>query len=479
MEDLMAGLRKKLGGDSDWREREAAAGGDGAAARLCWMDSLVDERRMGEDVLRPFTDPGRFGRVKDPARALERIRKGGIYSADGKLRDRAADLAADLLSGRCALIFPTLGLGVSFEVRGTDRRSVEAPKEEKVLLGAKDAFNETLKTNVALVRRRLDRPEMRVEEVESRCRCPVQLRLVWMEGLADPGRVDTVRERLRRMDADALLTPAVLVQALSDEPESVLPQLLSTERADRFALNLLEGRVGVLADGLPLGWLAPAPMGQFFRVPEDEALHPVTASVLTALRFLGMLLSLLLPAFFVAVSMYHQEMLPPRLMQAVITAKLSVPFPSLVETVTMLAVIELLQEAGLHLPTPVGETISILGALLVGQAAIEAKLVSPVVVIAAALSAIAGYTTPSQEMAAALRLGRFLLVLAAGAGGMLGLSAGLTLLIHRLASLEVLGVPYASPFSTASLRLALRGILRRTGDAGRRRDETVAADHQM
>ena len=474
MPDLLEDLRDTFQNAADFKEQGVAAGGDGPKLRLLWLESLISGRDLGEELLRPLLDPKRFGGLSDGAEVLRQLLQGGVDVPDGTLRKTSREIAGDLLDGRCALVFRELNLAVTYELRSGERRGVEAPREEKVLLGGKDAFTETLRTNLGLVRRRLPSPGLMVEEVKTRCQCPTKVQLLWMDGVADPLRVTECRRRLSRIEADALLSASILQSALSDRPGSVFPQVLSTERSDRFALNLLEGRGGVLVDGLPLGWLAPAPLSQFFRVPEDEALHPWVGSALTMLRYLALLVGLALPALFVAISMYHQEMLPARLMEAIIEAKRSVPFPSGVETVVMLLAVELLQEAGLRLATPVGETVTVLGALLVGQAAIEAKLVSPVVVIVVSLATVAGYTSPSQEMAGALRLLRMLLVLAAAGWGMLGLSAGAILLVHYLCGIEVLGVPYLEPFSSGSLKKALGGLLRRPGDAAHRRDDSVA-----
>ena len=215
-----------------------------------------------------------------------------------------------------------------------------------------------------------------------------------------------MRRRLNKIKTDGILTSADIEENISDDPRSPFPQLITTERPDKFCLNILEGRVGILADGLPIGYLAPGTFSQFFKVPEDRAGHFTSATVLTVLRYAALLITLLLPAFYVAVAMYHQEMLPTKLMQSIIRSKQSVPFPTAVEVLLMLISFELLQEAGLRLPDPIGETVSIIGALIVGQSAVEAKVVSPVVIIVVAIAGIAGYTMPNQDMGAALRLCR-------------------------------------------------------------------------
>ena len=212
--------------------------------------------------------------------------------------------------------------------------------------------------------------------------------------------------RSTAIDIDALLTAGDLEEYIVDSPRSPLPQLLHTERPDTFAMHLLDGRVGVLVDGLPVGFLLPADLAAFMRVPEDSATHFAVASMLTLLRWAALAISLLLPAAFVAISMYHQEMLPVKLLLSMTAAKQYVPFGAAAEVIAMLLAFELLQEAGLRLPDPVGQTASIIGALIVGQSAVEAKVVSPIAVIVVALAGICGYAMPSRDLGAAVRLGR-------------------------------------------------------------------------
>ncbi len=470
---LINSVAAKFEGSLDFKQHAAYAGGNGAEALLCYLDSLVSTSQASELVLRPFTDPERFGGIHGASDAARLILRGGISCVIANLRADAESIAQDLLDGHCSIIFKAEAIAVTFEVRAQERRNVEAPKEEKVVKGAKDAFVETLRINIALVRRKMRHESIVIEKVTTNSACPTGVAMVYKRGFTSTGIVDEVRRRLERIDADAIISAAVIDQALCDRPGSIFPQLINTERADKFALNILEGRVGVLVDGLPMGWLAPGTFGQFFRVPEDEAQHTVVASILTLLRYGALILSLLLPAFYVAVAMYHQEMLPVKLMQAIITAKQSVPFPTAMETIAMLLAVELLQEAGLRLPNPVGETVSIIGALLVGQAAIDAKLVSPVVVIVVSLATIAGYTAPSQDMGSALRVCRMLLVLSAVAAGIVGVAAGLTMIIYYLCTIECLGVAYTTPFSTGNAKRVIKGFMRFRGDAGHRAETAL------
>jgi len=268
-----------------------------------------------------------------------------------------------------------------------------------------------------------------------------------------------LEKRLSAIDVDGLLTTGTLEEFLLPR-RSPFPQLSFTERPDRFAQELLSGRAGLLVDGLPLGILTQGTLAEQLKVTEDKAGHWLTASLLTLLRYAAMLLSLLLPALYVAVTVYHQEMIPTRLLLSIIQTKQDVPFSTAAETLGMLLAFELLQEAGLRLPESVGQTVSIIGALIVGQSAVEAKVLSPIVVIVVAVSGITGYTMPDQDLATALRLCRLVLVLLGLALGLFGLVLGLTLLLWYLCSLESFGTPYLAPFCDGGLKEVLRALLR-------------------
>ncbi len=442
-------------------------GGDGKlTAALCFLDGLTDNEAVSEDVLRPLWESGELAALEDPQRAAALLTEGLAWFCTAHCRDRLEDTARDLLGGCCALVLE--GTAVTFETRRPPGRSVEKPELEKAVKGAKDAFTEVFRVNTALLRQRLRTSELKISERTVGRRSRTRVALVYLEGLTDRGVVEELSRRLEKIDVDALLTTASLEEYLLPRL-SPFPQLSVTERPDRFAQELLLGRAGLLVDGLPLGFLLQGTLAQQLRVTEDSAGHWLAASLLTLLRYASMLLSLLLPALYVTVTVYHQEMLPDKLLLSVIRSKQDVPFSTAAETLGMLVAFELLQEAGLRLPESIGETVSIIGALIVGQSAVEARVISPIVVIVVAIAGITGFTTPNQDLASALRLCRFALVLLGLGMGLYGLVFGLMLLSYYLCTLESFGTAYLSPFCDgdggellrALLRLPLRRIRRR------------------
>ena len=469
-------LSSAYSGCADFESRRVLPGlmAGAPALTLCWLDGLVDGAALSEYVLRPLADVTLAAGPSGPAALLERCERGAVYDCVVRRRTELSDAVSDLASGYCALCFDSLGEALCFDVRTKASRAVGEPSVEKAIKGGKDAFVETLRTNTSLVRRKLRSPRLKLEQLTLGELSSTTVALLYIEGVAKPEHVALARDRLRSIEIDGLLAAGDLEEYIVDAPRSPLPQLLHTERADTFAIHLLDGRVGLLADGLPVGFLLPADLAAFLRVPEDSAMHFALASLLTLLRWAALALSLLLPACFVAIEMYHQEMLPVKLLLSMTAAKQYVPFSAAAEILMMLLAFELLQEAGLRLPDPVGQTASIIGALIVGQSAVEARVVSPIAVIVVALAGIAGYTMPSQDLGGALRLGRLALVAAAAALGLYGVLAGLTIIIWYTAGLESFGEAYTAPFTGSDSGALARVLLKRPNRANKLRSAHLA-----
>ena len=429
----------------DFESRRVYAGGTGAAVFACWLDGVTSGSDVAEQVLRPLTEPARFAGMKKPADVIAAIQNGGVYGPSMKKISAMDELVEAITYGCCALVFE--GAAFTFQVKTSQFRTVQEPTVEKSVKGGKDAFVEVMRVNTNLVRSRLHTPALKLAQTTVGRKSRSKAAVMWLEGVAEADLPQRMLARLAALDVDGAVMPDTLDSGLADMPRSPFPQLLHTERPDKFAALLLEGRVGVIVEGIPVGFLAPAFLPEFLKTAEDASQHFWAASAIRMLRWISLVMTLLLPAFYVAVATYHPEMLPTTLLLSVIESKQSVPFSTAVEILGLLLAFELLQEAGLRLPNPVGQTVSIIGALIVGQSAVEAKVVSPIAVIVVALAGIAGYTMPSQDLGAALRIFRFVLVLAATAAGMFGLIMGATLLIWHLCCLESFGRPYMTPLA--------------------------------
>ena len=450
---VTAGELKKIFSDCD--DFEARTVRIGLESRLtvtvCWLDGVVAAGDVSADILRPLTEGGRLADITSTREAVHRIEQGAVYSCSTRTRAKMDDAVFDLTNGSVALVFDAQRKAVTFEVRTSNVRAVSEPTIEKSVSGSKDAFVETLRINTSLVRRKLHTPALKLQQTVVGRQSETTV----------AARVQRILDRLDTIDEQALLGRGDLEPYLTHRPRALLPQLGQTERPDKFAGALLDGCVGLLVDGLPMGYLLPTTFRLLMHTPEDEAHNYLLASALIVLRYFALAISLMFPALYVAVAMYHQEMIPAKLLLSVIQAKQQVPFSVPTIILFMLIAFELLQEAGLRLPNSIGQTVSIIGALLVGQSAVDAKVVSPVAIIVVALAGIAGYTLPNQELSNAVRLLRLGLVLAAALAGLFGILAMLGLVIWYLCTIDSDGVAYMAPFVDSERPALWRTLLRR------------------
>ncbi len=426
---------------------------------LCFVAGMVRLERACDYVLKPLAQSRELSDCTLDE-AYELMRTGSVYDLSVTEKTTMDDAAATLINGDCLLLFGE-GKALSFMTGTEEKRSVSDPKNEPVIKGSRDSFVESIRTNTSLVRRRLRAPELKVREqiVGRQSMTPVDI--LYIKGIADPALVEETERRIKRIDIDALLMTGSLEEYVVDEIDTSFPLISYTERPDQFCQGLVEGRVGILIDGLPLGYLLPGDIRQFFKTGQDRSENWVVASALTVLRYLCMLITLFLPGIYVAAVLFHPEMIPLKLALSINAAKTDVPFTTVFEVIIMLLAFEVIQEAGLRLPGPIGQTVSILGGLVVGSAAVEAKIVSPVVLIVVAIAGIAGYTMPSLDFAGALRIWRFFLVFAAGVAGAFGLALVGAVLVYRLAMIESFGVAYLTPFaSNAGERVEGHVVLR-------------------
>ena len=453
-------LRERFQDCMDFSARQLGPADGRGGVTLYWIDGLVSSRGLAETVLHPLHAALCASGAPEAGACVEALLRGAVWAGPAQKRTDAEEVAQDLLHGCCAVLASPAGPAVCFEVKSEDGRAVSQPTIEKTVKGGKDAFVETLRTNTALVRKRLRTPRLKLIQTVLGRKSGTDVAVLYIEGVANPETVTQLRQRLQGVDIDGVTASGNLEQYLTDRPGCPFPQLLHTERPDTFASELLAGRVGLMADGLPLGFLLPATLSAFLHVSEDRAQHWLAASVLTLLRWFSLTVSLLLPALFTAIVMYHQEMIPTPLLLSIIEAKQLVPYSEAFEILGMLLAFELLMEAGLRLPDPVGDTVSIIGALIVGQSAVEAKVLSPISVIVVAVTAICGFTLPSRDLGAALRLLRLGLVAASIALGLYGLCLALALLLWYLCTVESFGVPYTAPMAEGGLAEICKAFLR-------------------
>ena len=349
---------------------------------------------------------------------------------------------AALLAGNGLLFLQGDDQAYKISSKGYPGLGVSKAESEKVMRGSREGFTESEKLNVALIRKRLRDPGMKVEEQQIGTRSHTMTALVYMEDLVYPRLLDTIRERMDAYEIDGILDSGMLEQLTEKHWLSPFPQFQSTQRPDRTAMELLDGRVAVLCDNSPTALLFPAGFSSYLRVSEDRYNRFELVTFERLLRYGAMLAALLISGLYLSVINFHTQILPTSLLLSLAEARSGVPFPALVEVLIMEISFEMIREAGVRMPGPLSGTIGIVGGLIIGDAAVSANLVSPMSVIVVAFSALSSFAVPDEELSAALRLVKYPFILLGGFLGLAGIAGGLYLLGLHLCGLESFGVPY-------------------------------------
>ncbi|MEW5762860.1 MAG: spore germination protein [Bacillota bacterium] len=428
-------------------------------ALAVFYDGMTDKMLQDMAIFQPLMLLAGL-RPEGGSRLLEKVVETLLPGNQVETVSNFRDLVDGVLEGSTALLFEGLDRGLIVETKGFDYRGVEKPSVEAVIRGPQEAFTENFRTNTALVRRILRAPELVTEILQVGRVSRTFVGVMYMDGIASPQVVNEVRRRISAVKTDFIGDSGLLEQFIEDAPLGLAPQTLATERPDRVAANLAEGRVAILVGGSPFALVVPATFYSVFQTAEDAYVRWPWGAALRLVRFLGLMVALFLPGFYVAISGYHHEMIPTDLLVAMTGSRERVPFPTVVEVLGMDLAFELIREAGVRIPGTVGTMLGIVGALILGQAAVAANVVSPILIIVIALTAIGTFAISNYSLSLSVRYLRFAYTLLGAFLGIYGLVLGVFVHVALLASMQSFGVPYLAPAAPpvrSSPDLILRG----------------------
>ena len=452
VEENLDKFKAFLDESTDMVFREFKLGLFGIPCTLVYVDGLVDKSVIQEMILKPMM----YDISQYESDLNKDIKNEDVYTfvkdhvvtvgdiKESKTLDKAMN---NVMSGDVALMIQGFDQILLISARGWPTRGISDPDTEGVVRGPKEGFTETMRSNTALLRRRCKDPNMVIKTIKLGRRSKTDVAYVYIKGITDSKLIEELEERLSHIDIDQLLDSGQLEQLIEDNSMSPFPQIQATERPDKTIANLMEGRVAILVDGSPFALMIPTTFSQFFQSPEDYNERWIVSSFIRLLRWISSFLAVFTPAVYIAVVSYHPGFIPTKLALSIAANRAGVPFPSFVEALLMEITLELLRESGARLPKPIGQTIGIVGGIIIGDAAVRAGIASAIMVIVVAVTAIASFVIPTYSAAIGLRIVRFPLMILAAFLGLYGVMLGFIIINIHLVSIKSFGNNYMAPQS--------------------------------
>lgn len=445
LEYLKSKYNVLLSNDIIIREFNLCAYNQNQKCFLIYIDGLSDSISINDFILEPLM----FGKTKNDKNAnkdlANHIENCLLPQNSIKKVSKFEDVFTGINMGNCLLFIDTLNIAFDIDVKSYKQRNIDIPNNESVIKGPQEAFVENFRTNTSLVRRIINNENLIIETIAvgkiSKTKCGI----CYMQNITNGDLVAEVKYRISNLDIDALLSTGQLEQLIREDEAYGVPQVISTERPDKCTKYILQGRVVVIVNGNPYALILPATLEDFLFSPEDTNLGPLFANFLRGLRIFAALITLLLPGTYIAMTSFHQEILPSELLYSILSARENVPFPIIFEILLMEFSFELIREAGLRVPSVIGPTIGIVGALILGDAAVNAGIVSPTLIIIVAITGIASFAIPDFSFGFHLRVFRFFFIALGFTAGFLGIGVGLFIYITLLCSIKSFGVPFTTP----------------------------------
>ena len=427
-------------------------------AFILYIDGMVDSQILNDFVLKPLMLKNKFCNNETSKIIVQKGKKSNIANfiqdcliPQNNIKQQSSfkDIFSGVNSGNCALFVDTLSVGFDIDVKGFKQRSISKPENEIVIKGPHEAFVENIRTNTTLLRRFTNNENLIIENTKVGKITQTNCAICYIKDIANDALVSEAKYRLNNLEIDSLLSAGELEQLLTDTNSLGVPKILVSERPDYAVKSLLQGRVIILINGSPYALILPAILIDFLTSPEDTNLKPQFANFLKVVRIISSFFALLLPGLYIAITNFHREIIPTELLFSILSSRQSVPFPIIVEILIMEISFEIIREAGLRVPSPIGPTLGIVGALVLGQAAVSAAIVSPILIIIVAITGMSSFAIPDFTFSFHLRFFRFVFILLGFLAGFLGIGMGLFIYISSLCDLETFGVSYTIPYAPA------------------------------
>lgn len=414
-------------------------------AFIVYIDGMVDRTIINNFILRPLLNTEYS--EKEQKYGLDYMLENAIETNQTKRIFTYDEIIYEILSGDTGLYVDGCDYYIFSETKGFDKRTVENPKSEGTVRGSQEAFNENIRTNITLLRKIIKNKDFTTEFIKIGKQDNTMCSVCYINGLINPAIVSEVKRRLNGVDTDEIQGAGILEQFIEDAPMSLIPTILSTERPDKASANIIEGKACIIVDGSPFALIVPITIADLFHSPEDSSLRWQYGTLNRIVRIYAIFVSTLLPGLFIAATNFHQEMIPTEILIAIAKARENVPFSTIVEVLLMESSFELIREAGIRIPGLLGNTIGIIGAIILGQAAVQADLISPVMIIVIAITGLGGFAIPDFAFSLGVRIIRILFIAAGAFLGFYGVTLMMVVVIVILVDMKSFGVPLISIYA--------------------------------
>ncbi|MBR3929169.1 MAG: spore germination protein [Clostridia bacterium] len=418
----------------------------GFSAMIVYIEGLVDTEKLSECVMKPLIDAKEEKNVL-PKDRISFIKTDVLYATQVSEAETFLDISREILSGICVLFIDECEQALFIDLRKMPHRPVNRTNNESVVLGSQEGFVENLRMNISLIRKNLRTTQLVTEIIDVGSENKTKAAIMYVKNVTDEHIVDEARRRLKSISAKTLIGTGQIQQLIEDHPLSLFPQILQTERPDRAAAGLSEGQFAILTDNSPYALLGPSTIFHFLHASDDSFMRWQYGTFVRFIRIMGILFSLLLPGMYIALTQFHSHLLPMNLLSSIAEARANVPFSILGEILFMEFAFHLINEAGTRIPSQIGSALGIVGALILGQAAVTANIASPILIIIVAITGLGNFVIPSYALSIGLQIYRLIILFAGAMFGLYGIVLALFLITVSVCSMRSFGAPYVSPLA--------------------------------